>query len=423
MTDAPPPEPLVRSAIDGRAWPLEAFAAEVEGAPAPLRPFDDVAVGFSTALSGALFALPDVKSQPAVVALAYWLRPRQIEEARAAVVAGTGPGILLVPRGRVFHVPPANVDTLFVYGWILALLAGNLNVVRLSERRPPAIENLLGAIRRLLDDPRFSVLARRNWIVHTGHDDRVSARLAALADVRVVWGGDATVRHFRQFAMPVRGRELTFPDRHSLAILGAEAVAAAAEPDLAKLANAFVNDAYWFDQGACGSPRLVLWWDPDGRWAAAARERFHRAVAGALEARGYEAPLGIALEKRTFGFAAAARQDVIAYDEADNRTTWITLATLDAYDRAHCGGGLFFEHVVSDLPGLLERFARSEDQTAAHFGIPADLLLLTATRLNGRGIDRFVPIGQALDFERIWDGYDLLQEFTRRVTVRPAPLT
>jgi hypothetical protein len=35
--------------------------------------------------------------------------------------------------------------------------------------------------------------------------------------------------------------------------------------------------------------------------------------------------------------------------------------------------------------------------------------------VNGRGIDRIVPFGEALTFGRFWDGYDLLAELTRRV--------
>ena len=40
-----------------------------------------------------------------------------------------------------------------------------------------------------------------------------------------------------------------------------------------------------------------------------------------------------------------------------------------------------------------------------------------AVAVNGRGIDRIVPIGQALQFSRHWDGYDLFAEFTRQVTI------
>ncbi len=34
------------------------------------------------------------------------------------------------------------------------------------------------------------------------------------------------------------------------------------------------------------------------------------------------------------------------------------------------------------------------------------------------GIDCFVPIGQALEFSPIWDGYDLLREYCREVEIK-----
>jgi len=37
--------------------------------------------------------------------------------------------------------------------------------------------------------------------------------------------------------------------------------------------------------------------------------------------------------------------------------------------------------------------------------------------LNGRALDRIVPIGQALQFGRFWDGNDLLQAFCRQVFI------
>jgi hypothetical protein len=33
-------------------------------------------------------------------------------------------------------------------------------------------------------------------------------------------------------------------------------------------------------------------------------------------------------------------------------------------------------------------------------------------------IDRIVPLGQALQFDTVWDGQDLLRDFTRLVAVR-----
>jgi len=33
------------------------------------------------------------------------------------------------------------------------------------------------------------------------------------------------------------------------------------------------------------------------------------------------------------------------------------------------------------------------------------------------GVDRVVPIGQALSFSNIWDGHDLLREFCREIEI------
>jgi hypothetical protein len=42
-----------------------------------------------------------------------------------------------------------------------------------------------------------------------------------------------------------------------------------------------------------------------------------------------------------------------------------------------------------------------------------------AAALGGKGIDRIVPFGSALSFAAVWDGYDLLHEFTGIMTVTP----
>ena len=36
---------------------------------------------------------------------------------------------------------------------------------------------------------------------------------------------------------------------------------------------------------------------------------------------------------------------------------------------------------------------------------------------NLKGIDRIVPIGQTLDFSLYWDGYDLISQMSRVVTI------
>jgi hypothetical protein len=69
---------------------------------------------------------------------------------------------------------------------------------------------------------------------------------------------------------------------------------------------------------------------------------------------------------------------------------------------------------LADLIPLILR----RDQTLTWFGFDQSELRAFAIALNGRGVDRLVPIGQALNFEHRWDGYDLFLELTRRIVIR-----
>jgi hypothetical protein len=99
--------------------------------------------------------------------------------------------------------------------------------------------------------------------------------------------------------------------------------------------------------------------------------------------------------------------------------TVLSLGRLKDFEREHPGGGLFFEARLERL-GDLPPFLCRRDQTLTYFGFALEDLHTLAQSLNGRAIDRIVPIGQALQFHRFWDGYDLLQEFCRGVHIEPA---
>ncbi len=408
----------IRSAISPDTWSLSAFIRLVGGAtPAPC-PFDETAVAFCSALSAELLGPAGGARNPQLIALGYWLRPGSIEQMRRSLEALASARSLIVPRGRAFHVTPANVDTMFAYSWILGLLAGNANIVKLSSHATDLGARLLTVISEVIGDSRFDPLRGRNWLIRFGRDDAVSRELSAIADIRVLWGGNATIEHFRNFPLPPRGRDIVFPNRHSMAIIAADAVERADDEELAAVADRFFNDAYSFDQAACSSPRLVIWAAATAGDTAAARRRFRAAVTEAIRRRGYQAELGTAINKMVFGLRRVAASEGVRYERVSNEQTWIEIPTLRGYDRDHCGGGLFFEYVSHDLGGDLERFAVAEDQSAMCYGLGQDELNALARRLNGRGIDRWVPIGSALDFSASWDGYDLLQEFVKRVTVR-----
>ena len=90
----------------------------------------------------------------------------------------------------------------------------------------------------------------------------------------------------------------------------------------------------------------------------------------------------------------------------------------DALITTGTGIGLLLEARLDRLTDSLPWVTRRV-QTLAHFGFAPQTLADFAQALNGRGIDRLAPLGQALTFAAIWDGTDLPRALTRLVTLTP----
>jgi hypothetical protein len=146
--------------------------------------------------------------------------------------------------------------------------------------------------------------------------------------------------------------------------------------------------------------------------------QFYEALQREVQAHEYRLPTGPRLNKLTFAYRAILDQPAIDRREVvGSEITILRLAELAGLRREHCGGGLLFQAsavALHEIAAVIER----RDQTITHFGFLREELRELVTRLGGRGGDRFVPIGQALTFNRYWDGYDLLREFTRTVFIQ-----
>lgn len=409
MTALPTPELFVDATDHDR---LAGVLERVTAAPL-LRPFSEEAIGLAADLSRRLRRAG--RRAPELQALGFWLRPAELHRLARDFAALEATGGLRAPRGTVFHVPPANVDTIFVYSWLLALLTGNRNVIRVSQRVREQAPLLLDVVTSALAEADHAAVAAGTAFVTYGHQPEVTTTLSAASDVRVIWGGDAAVRAVRATPLPVHAVELTFPDRFSMSALRASAYLGLEDGPRDALAERFFNDAYWFDQMGCSSPRLVVVVGDESS-ARSATDDFFARVRRAVAAKGYQTDVGGALAKMTYGYQAAMDHRVGAYHHLANEVVLLELDGLDDVRGDFAGGGIF--HVVRlDSLHDLVRFVRRQDQTLSHFGFDRVELVDLARALNGAGIDRMVPIGQALDFNRIWDGHDLLAAMTRVVAV------
>ncbi len=402
-------------------------------AAAPAAPFSADSLAAADRFARRLMSDPMARTRPELMTLGFFMRKAELTRAQAERAAVARPELLEVPVGLVFHIPPANVDTIFLYSWVQSLLAGNLNLVRISARSAPLVEHLCRLLCEVLAEPDLAAVRARTAMIQYGHDDAITTAISAHANLRVIWGGDATVAAIRRSPLPPHARDLTFADRFSLLALSAPVVADSAPAELTLLVEQLFNDLYWFDQAGCSSPRLCLWLGTPAELAAA-RALLWPALAAFADQRGYHPDLAMRLAKDVFCHRAVLDGPVTARTIYGPALTVLSVSTLTGLNRDHPGAGLLFETSIdpsqnrdpisdsssaSAIADALERTLRPwltrKDQTLTYFGIPRDSLVELARRLSGRGLDRIVPVGQALQMSRFWDGYDLASEMIRRV--------
>lgn len=373
-------------------------------------PFDEAVIAFTQALSKRFVHM---RQQPEIVALGYWLRKANIKQMRDEFEK-QHEGSFVRARGTIFHIAPSNVDTIFVYSWMLSMLAGNRNILRISSKEQNGLNTLLQVILEELVKPEFESIARQTLICTYEHEEKATEQISLLCHTRVIWGGDATVAAIRHVPLAPLANELAFPDRFSLAALNSDKVVSLDEVELIVLASQFYNDVFWFDQMACSSPRLVIW---TGKQQDKAKERFWSVFNQVIKDKQYKLFAATQVLKYTTTLQLTA-EDQVSHISSDIYFSRVQFKHVEPNVReVHCGGGLFYEYDVRTFIDA-SHMIRDKDQTLAYFGIERQQLQAFIEAIPSRGLDRIVPIGQALNFEGIWDGQSFLTSFTREVVLK-----
>lgn len=379
----------------------------------PLQPFDDQVLSFLAALSAALLKDREAKSYPDVVTFAFFCRRANLEVLRSAY-DGRLEGHL--GRGVAFHIAPSNVPINFAYSMVSSLLAGNANIVKASSRDFAQTRIVCRAIESLLAG-EYSPLASYCCVVtYPREEQALTERFSAECNVRIIWGGDETVRRVRQAAIPPRAFDVTFADRYSLLCIDPKAITAMDDKALDALALGFYNDTYLTDQNACTSPRLIFWLGQE-ETVQPARQRFWNAIHAYASAR-YEVEPVVAVDKLTAACRAAIElEDVSFQPMPDNLVTRIQLKQLTpGMESFRSPGGFFAEYLGESLDALAE-VVDARYQTLSYIGLDPAQLQAFVTSNGLRGIDRITPVGHTMDFSLIWDGYDLIQTLSRQIGI------
>lgn len=375
----------------------------------PLSPFSDEVILYLNELSSILLRMPEVRHYPDVVTFAFFCRKANLLHLQKEHTTNS----LRLGRGLVFHIAPSNVPVNFAYSLICGLLSGNNNIVRLPGKQFRQVDLIVGAIRTLSDDERFDTVSRMVHLIKYERGGIETTTYSALADVRVIWGGDETIRTIRQSPLPPRSYDIAFADRYSVCVLNA--ISILEESSLDKIIEGFYNDTYLFDQNACSAPQLMVWVGTENK-IEKAKEYFWTALQQYVD-RKYKLEPILAVDKLSTFYRQAILSDVIKEENKNNNLWRVRLRELSSdIPQYRCAGGYFSEYSTNDFNDLAS-IVTTKYQTLAYFGFSKDELQQFVLNNHIKGIDRIVPIGKTTDFSLIWDGYDLITMLSREISI------
>ena len=404
----------VFSPLANPGWPDELVRLSQQ---ARREPFDPTAVEFVAALSSHILRSPSLsRGHAELAAVAHWFRRANLIP-MAEHLAGSD-DTLVRPRGVVFVIAPANVEVMFVYGWLLSLLAGNASIVRVSQKRSPLREAFFDVVRHLAGHAAFRSVISDSWVVTYEHNDDVTAEISRACDARLVWGGDATVAQIRAIPLKPVAVDVAFADRFSFAVFAGDAMCRESDSDLRESARRFANDTLWFAQQACSSPRAVVWVGARDR-TDEARGRFWPLYESAAATFENEPAALMSRVTDLFMLAGSSVIDRLATPLSSYPARASGCSTLGGVREIHSGYGMFVEYAVTSLLDVA-RLVDDKDQTMVVHGFADSEIASLLRALPNRAIDRIVLPGQANDFSTVWDGSDLFAVLTRKVRV-PRP--
>ena len=374
----------------------------------PLSLFDDTVLDFMNTVSGILMKDKAARAYPDVVTLGFWLRKANLLSLKAMHLKELE-GCRRIGRGLAFHIAPSNVPVNYAYSLFTGLLCGNANIVKIPSKTFPQVELINRSIQKALEE--WQELAPYIALVRYGHETEINDVLSAMADARVIWGGDRTIGEIRKSPLKSRAVEVAFADRFSLAVVDADAYLEL--PDRKKTAVDFYNDTYLTDQNACTSPRLLVWM---GNRKEEAKRLFWSELHTLVKEKYQLQPVQAVNKLTSLYLAAAKRGGLQKTDTVDNLIYRVRVeAVSEDLMEYKENSGYFYEYDCQNIEELYPLCNDVHCQTVSYLGDKE--LLLPLLEKAPKGIDRVVPMGKTMDFELIWDGYQLLQQLSRSIRI------
>ena len=377
-----------------------------------LSPYDKEVLDFLGDLSEDLNLTKDIKNYPDIKTFAFFCRNKNLIKLKKNFLVSSRD--IRLGLGLIFHITPSNIPTNFAYSLIFGLLTGNSNIVKVPSRDFKQIDIISKSINKILSK-KYKKVKEMIKIVKYKNNESFTKKISSICDARLIWGGDQSIENIRKYNLHASAIDLTFADRYSLCIIDTKKFLKAKYDNLTRIVERFYNDTYVADQNACSSPHMVLWL---GKKSHKAKSKFWEELSKLVEKK-YNLTHDAAIEKYTELCKKIINdKNVKSYRTYTNNVYTVVLKNLNgSLDTYRGKWGFFYEYDIKKLEQI-KKYINKKFQTLTYFGVEKVDLKDFIIKNKLQGIDRIVPVGQALDIGFYWDGYDINNILTRVVDIR-----
>lgn len=372
-------------------------------------PFDRLVINFVTELSNLILKNKKFKIFPDLITFAFWCRNKNLLKIKNVFLNDD----IKKNIGLILHIPPTNVPISLAYSFILGLLTGNSNIVRVPRPNISNIKEFLKLVNELMKKSRYSKIRKNNAFISYENSFEISEKLSNLVDGRIIWGGDKTSILFKKMKTKVSCKDIFFFDKYSISIMDLDKFISLRGSESNKMVENFYNDTFIMDQNACSSPHLILWRNFNLKKSKIFWNKLDSYVSTKYD-----------FNKENKIFKYYKFNEILINSKNISNITYlnnINICTLKKLEQNITNlrgyGGIFFQYKFEKYEDLLNIVNRTF-QTLTYFGINKIELKRFVSSYKLKGIDRVVPVGGAVDFGEKWDGYDLLSELTRITNFR-----
>ena len=218
-------------------------------------PFNEIICNFVSEISKNLNQNIKNINYPDVKTFAFWCRKQNILNLKKKYFSNS----IRLGHGLIFHITPSNIPTNFAYSLMFGLLTGNSNIVKVPSKKFEQVKIICDCIKKILKKKKYISLRGMISIIRYRDDEYITKQFSSICDVRLIWGGDNSIKNIRKFNLKERAIDIAFADRFSFCVINSNEILKLKKFELRRLIEKFYNDTYLVDQNACSSPHLIVW--------------------------------------------------------------------------------------------------------------------------------------------------------------------